>query len=81
MGKKTLVVSSSNVGKIKEIKSILSGLCLNIVSKSEVGLSDLEVIEDKDTLEGNAIKKALEIHKHTKGIVMSDDSGSVCRLP
>lgn len=75
MSNKTLVVSSSNLGKIKEIKSILSGLNLNIVSKSEVGLSDLEVIEDKDTLEDNAIKKALEIHKHTKGIVMSDDSG------
>lgn len=75
MSKKTLIVSSSNVGKIKEIKSILKDLNLSIVSKSEVGLSNLEVIEDKDTLEGNAIKKALEIHKHTKGIVMSDDSG------
>lgn len=75
MNKKTLVVSSSNVGKIKEIKSILSELNLNIVSKDEVGLSNLEVIEDKDTLEGNAIKKALEIHKCTKGLVMSDDSG------
>ncbi len=75
MNKKTLVVSSSNTGKIKEIKSILSELNLDVVSKDEVGLSELEVIEDKDTLEGNAIKKALEIYKHTKGLVMSDDSG------
>lgn len=75
MSKKKLIVSSSNVGKIREIKSILSDLDLEVLSKNEVGLLDLEVIEDKDTLEGNAIKKALEIHKHAKGMVMSDDSG------
>ncbi len=75
MRRKTLIVSSGNKGKIAEIKSILSELDIDIVSKGEVGLSDLEVIEDKDTLEGNAIKKALEIHKHKEGIVISDDSG------
>lgn len=75
MSKKKLIVSSSNVGKIREIKSILNDLDLEVLSKNEVGLLDLEVIEDKDTLEGNAIKKALEIHKHAKGMVMSDDSG------
>ena len=72
---KKLIVSSGNKGKIKEIKSILNDFDLDIVSKDELGLSDLEVIEDKDTLEGNAIKKAVEIHNHTKGMVMSDDSG------
>lgn len=75
MSRKTLIVSSGNKGKIVEIKSILSELSIDVVSKDEVGLSDLEVIEDKDTLEGNAIKKALEIHKHKEGIVISDDSG------
>ncbi len=75
MIRKTLIVSSGNKGKIAEIKSILSELDMDILSKDEVGLSDLEVVEDKDTLEGNAIKKALEIHKHTEGIIISDDSG------
>lgn len=75
MSKKKLIVSSGNLGKIKEIKSILGNLDLEVLSKNEIGLLDLEVIEDKETLEGNAIKKALEIHKHTKGMVMSDDSG------
>lgn len=75
MIRKTLIVSSGNKGKIAEIKSILSELELDILSKEEVGLSDLEVIEDKDTLEGNATKKALEIHKHREGIIISDDSG------
>lgn len=75
MTRENLVVSSSNKGKIEEIKSILKGLPFNIISKDQAGLDDLEVIEDKDTLEGNAIKKALAIHKHTKGIVIADDSG------
>lgn len=72
---KTLIVSSSNASKIAEIKEILSEINIEIKSKDEVGLSDLEVLEDKDTLEGNAIKKAKEIHDKTGGIVMSDDSG------
>ena len=75
MSRKTLIVSSGNKGKIAEIKSILDELDINILSKDEVGLSDLEVIEDKDTLEGNAIKKALEIRKYRKDIIISDDSG------
>ncbi len=75
MSKKSLIVSSGNLGKIKEIKSILSDLDLEVLSKNEKGLSDLEVIEDEETLEGNAIKKALEIHKQINGMVMSDDSG------
>ncbi len=76
MKKRTLVVSSSNIGKIKEIKAILNELPLEILSKDEVGLENLDVIEDSDTLEGNAIKKAREIHKHLDNImVISDDSG------
>lgn len=76
MNERKLVVSSSNRGKIKEIKAILSELPLEILSKDEVGLNSLEVIEDCDTLEGNAIKKAIEIHKHMDNImVLSDDSG------
>lgn len=75
MSKKKLIVSSGNLGKIKEIKMILNDLNLEVLSKDELGLSQIDVIEDKDTLEGNAVKKALEIHKHTRGLVMSDDSG------
>lgn len=72
---KKLVVSSNNKGKIKEIKSILSGLNIEVLSKDEAGLTGLEVVEDKDTLEENAIKKAVEMHNITKGMVIADDSG------
>ncbi len=75
MKAKKLVVSSNNKGKIKEIKSILGGLNLEILTKDQAGLASLEVVEDKDTLEENAIKKAVEMHHITKGMVIADDSG------
>lgn len=75
MKAKKLVVSSNNKGKIREIKSILGGLNLEILTKDQAGLASLEVIEDKDTLEENAIKKAVEMHNITKGMVIADDSG------
>ncbi|MGO1652043.1 RdgB/HAM1 family non-canonical purine NTP pyrophosphatase [Senegalia sp. (in: firmicutes)] len=75
MDKKKLIVASGNKHKIKEIKNILDGLNLEIISKDEVGLSQIDTIEDKDTLEGNAIKKAKEISEHIQGLVLADDTG------
>lgn len=75
MQKKRVVVASGNKHKIDEIKDILKGLSIDVVSKDEVGLKDLEVIEDKDTLEGNAVKKAKEIAQKVDGIVLADDTG------
>lgn len=75
MDKKKLILASGNKHKIKEIKNILDGLNLEIISKDEVGLSQIDTIEDKDTLEGNAIKKAKEISEHIQGLVLADDTG------
>ncbi|MTI68581.1 MAG: RdgB/HAM1 family non-canonical purine NTP pyrophosphatase [Firmicutes bacterium] len=75
MENRRIIVSSGNKHKIEEIKDILKGLPFNILSKDEVGLKDLDIIEDKETLKENAIKKALEVSKETKGIVIADDTG------
>ncbi|MTI70151.1 MAG: RdgB/HAM1 family non-canonical purine NTP pyrophosphatase [Firmicutes bacterium] len=75
MKNRRIIVSSGNKHKIEEIKDILKGLPFNILSKDEVGLKDLDIIEDKETLKENAIKKALEVSKKTKGIVIADDTG------
>jgi len=75
MNRRKIIVASGNKHKIEEIKKILDGLNLDIISKNEVGLKDIEVIEDKDTLEGNAIKKAKEIAELVDGIVLADDTG------
>lgn len=72
---KRIVLSSGNINKVKEIKDILSELSIDIISKDELGLKDFDVIEDEDTLEGNAFKKAFELSKLVDGIVIADDTG------
>ena len=77
---KKLVVASNNVGKIKEIKRILSDINIEVVSLKDIGL-DIDVEEDGLTFEDNARKKCTEIYKElvkrgeNNFIVMSDDSG------
>ncbi|MEG1483394.1 XTP/dITP diphosphatase [Clostridium sp.] len=77
---KKLVIASNNKGKIKEIKDILSGVNLNVVSLSDENIN-IDVVEDGTTFEENAKKKADEICEYllNRGennfIVMSDDSG------
>lgn len=75
MSKKTLIVSSDNSHKIVEIKKILEDLPITVLSKTEAGCADIEVIEDGDTLEENATKKAVEIAKQVNAIVIADDTG------
>jgi XTP/dITP diphosphohydrolase len=72
---KKLIVSSGNKHKLEEIKKILNDLNLQIQSKDEIGFSDFDVLEDKDTLEGNALKKAKALWEKTGGFVISDDTG------
>ena len=71
---KTMVLASRNPGKIRELREILSDL--DITLKSALDFSDLdEVVEDQDTLEGNALKKARHACKKTALPSLADDTG------
>lgn len=70
-----LVISTGNMNKVKEIKEILKDMSIQILTKDEVGLHDLEVVEDGTTLEANSLKKARAISSLIDAIVMADDSG------
>lgn len=70
-----IILSSGNKHKIKEIKNILNDMPFDIVSKDDMGFSDLDVVEDGETLEENAFKKAVELSKLTNGIIIADDTG------
>jgi XTP/dITP diphosphohydrolase len=72
---KRIVLSTDNKNKVREIKSILKDLSFEVISKSEAGLSDIEVEETESTLSGNALLKAKAISEKTKGIVLADDTG------
>lgn len=69
-----IIVATKNPGKIREIKAILPEY--EILSMEDIGI-DIDVDEDADTFEGNAIKKATEIMKVCGEITIADDSGLV----
>lgn len=71
--KKQIVMASGNKEKIKEAQEILKDY--KIISMNELGI-DIEVEEDQDTFEGNAVKKAETISKKLNGkMCIADDSG------
>lgn len=76
-GKLEVVIASSNEHKIKEIQSILEKINIKLLSLKEVGLEGIEIIEDGDSFEANALIKSREIAKRTGKIALSDDSGLV----
>lgn len=71
--KEEIIIASGNKGKIKEVQEILNDY--NIVSMKDYELQ-IEVEEDQETFEGNAIKKAETIAKVLEGRkCIADDSG------
>lgn len=70
-----IILSTGNVHKVNEIKGILKDMPFEVVSKNDLGYQDFDVEEDGSTLQENALKKAEELHKLTKGIVIADDTG------
>lgn len=67
-----IVVATNNEGKLNEIKQILCDY--EIISLKEIECT-IEVKEDGQTFEANAIKKAETIFNKTKIPCMADDSG------
>ncbi len=69
-----LLLATRNVDKVIEIKEILKDLDVEIVSASQ--FPDMpDVIEDKDTIKGNSIKKATECAEYSNLLTIADDTG------
>ena len=70
---KEIVIASGNKGKIEQAGEILKEY--KIISMKELGI-DIDVEENQNTFEGNAIKKAETIAKMLDGkLCIADDSG------
>lgn len=67
-----IILATNNNGKIKELQEILKEYKLLSLKEAKI---NVEVEEDKDTFEGNALKKAEEICKITNKTCIADDSG------
>jgi len=70
---KTLVLASSNPGKVREINQMLAGLSLSVVPQSDFKVIDAE--ETGLTFIENALLKARNATRHTGLPAIADDSG------
>ena len=69
-----LLAATNNKHKLEELTTILQPQGISVISAAQAGgISD--VLEDGDTFEANAIKKALATAKEKHMMVFADDSG------
>src|SRR4030042_888668 len=69
-----LLLATNNQGKVREYKSLLQSLPLELVSPAELGINP-EVNESGGSLEDNAILKATIFARESQLMALADDSG------
>ena len=69
-----ILAATNNQHKLEELKNILGPQGIEVISAAEAG-GVPEVVEDRDTFEGNALKKATETARAKDMVVFADDSG------
>ncbi|HEY3448182.1 MAG TPA: RdgB/HAM1 family non-canonical purine NTP pyrophosphatase [Myxococcales bacterium] len=68
-----LIFATTNKGKLAELKGLVAGLPIEVVSLKDV--EAVEVVEDGATFEANAIKKARTYCERTGLATLADDTG------
>ena len=71
---KRIIFATGNEGKMKEVRSILSDMNVEVLSMKEAGIK-IDVKEDGTNFEENAMIKARAIASVCDDIVLADDSG------
>lgn len=71
----TLVVATSNRGKLDELCALLAGLPVHVRPVGEVTSEPPAVVEDGATFADNAVKKARAVAHATMMMTVADDSG------
>ncbi len=69
-----IVLATRNKKKVEEIRRITADLPISVLSLDNFPDCP-ETVEDKDTFEGNAVKKAVEVCRCTGKTALADDSG------
>ena len=69
-----IVLATRNKKKVEEIRRITAGLPITVLSLDNFPHCP-ETVEDRDTFEGNAVKKAIEAAACTGKVALADDSG------
>ncbi|MEO0072608.1 MAG: XTP/dITP diphosphatase [candidate division WOR-3 bacterium] len=71
---KRLILATQNVHKVREIKEILKNLDWELIPLSEL-LPNFDIIEDGQSYEENATKKAESVARYFNQIALAEDSG------
>lgn len=69
-----MIAATNNAHKLKELKDILNNFGIEVISLKEEGI-EIEIEENGDSFEANALIKAREIYKITGKPTIADDSG------
>lgn len=70
-----LLFATRNPGKLIELRQLLADVDLEVLSLDDLDRHIPDVVEDADTLAGNATKKALEVSAAAGLPALADDSG------
>lgn len=73
--RRTVVVATANRGKLRELRLLLGALPIQLVSMADVSGRPIEIVEDGETFEANAKKKAHAVAASTALPTIADDSG------
>lgn len=72
-----ILVASTNLGKLAELREIMADMSIDWVSLVDVGLANMNVEETGDTFASNAILKAKAYGAASGLATLADDSGLV----
>lgn len=75
MNPNVLVLATTNHGKIEELRALLAGVPVELVTPEDLLRHKLVVVEDGKTFEENALKKARAVAHATMTLTLADDSG------
>jgi XTP/dITP diphosphohydrolase len=71
----TIVLATSNHGKLLELRALLADLPVQLRSAAELLGAQPSIVEDGATFEENALIKARAIARATRTLALADDSG------
>lgn len=70
-----LLIATTNAGKVAELREMLAQVPARLLSLGDMGLAGMDVAEDADTVEGNAVAKARAYAQAAGLLALADDTG------
>ncbi len=69
-----IVFATNNKNKLRELQEMLAGGCIKVLGLADIGCHE-DIVEDADTIEGNAVIKARYVKDHYGYDCFADDTG------